>query len=179
MNLDYEAIGVSVAIIAALTAIFAAWTDHRRSRFLHGLDILYKTEEIFGSERYSRKRKDLARLLLKKRKGLSLTKGEGETLERLGWEIMDHFQGLGLFMRRGLLDTEFVYSDYSYLIFHYWKCLQDVIDRNRKEDELLWEDAVWMYKKLRRLDRKYRPRQYKTYPGEASIDEFLDWEMKN
>lgn len=156
--MDYNIISAWAAIVAALTAVLAIWVEGKRSRFAQGLDLLQKMREEFDSEPFKKKRRTIAKILAKEQSGQVLTKKSELILKTAGTDILDHFQTIGILMRRGMLDEELVYSEYLFWVECYWLSLQRVYLAFEETDITVWEDAKWLYKRLKKFEKKLPPR---------------------
>lgn len=176
MIFDYNVLSVWAAIIAALTAVAAIWVEGRRSRFSQGLDILISRGNQFNSAEFKETRRKVGRVLRKKIMKEKTTKRENEIFQSLSSEILDHFQGVGLLMRKGILDKDLTYSDYSYWVLRYWASLQFVIIEDRKAFPILWEDAEWLHDQFIVLEKKYRRIKILPEFTHEELIAFAEWE---
>ena len=178
MNVDYTAISSWAAVIAALTAVYAIWAEGKRARFSQGLDLLQKLSNEFNSDPFKEKRRAIAKILLKDKNQQAITKKDTSTLKTTGTDILDHFQTVGILMRRGILDEELVYSEYFFWLEGYWICLQKVYSAFSEVDITVWEDAQWLYKLLKKFEKKLPPKGKVVEPTEEDLKYFLEYECR-
>jgi len=171
MNIDYNIISAWAAIVAAIAAVVALWIEGRRSRFSHGLDIVLKLDEVFHSkEEFRKKRRAVARLLKSDRnfeRGKQVAEIE---------DILNHFEMLGLLLRKGVLDKELVWAYFFVWLHHYYSLLKPYIAYVRRWEPTAWEDVDWLHQQLAAIERKHRPKGTDLGPSEERLREFLDFE---
>jgi len=99
----------------------------------------------FDGERMIEARKDLARLLL--------SKAPHDQIEET---VMDFFEDAGLFLRRGYLDEELVWSTFGFYGVLWWTACRNYIleERKQKNDPTLFEDFEILANNLTRRDAK-------------------------
>jgi len=169
----YAAITSWAALITALIACYAIWVDGKRSRFSQGLDILLKFSNEFNNEDMKTVRRQIAQMHIKKTKKLNDV--HNTNLES---EILNHFQTVGLLLRKKILDPELTWSEYSYWVRYYLVLFKSTIDSFREEDQTAWEDVDWMMKRFSKLDKKYKIYQNKEGVDQPEFIEFLQSESE-
>lgn len=176
MNLDYTAITAWAAVIASLAAVFSIWVEGRRSRFVHGLDVLMRYTDIYDSEAFRAKRRAVAQALLSDEK---LPRNQA-ILDTAGADLLDHFQGLGMLLRRGVLDRDMVYSDYSTQVYYFYTALKPYIEREREasQEKEYWEDVDWLYQQLVTVERAGKPGRRMVGATQEAVIAFLQEEVK-
>ena len=170
MNIDYNAVTAWVAVVTALIAITAVWIEGRRARFSQGLDVLLKLSDQFNSEIFVKRRRLVA-------KGLQDENTKrGDKWEVAVGELLDHFQLVGMLLRKGVLDKELVHSEYYYWVSYYFYYFKEIAIEWRRiiNDPTVWDDADYLYRELTTVERKYR-RDLST-PSEDNLKEFLSSE---
>ncbi len=173
MDVLYTAITAWAGLITALIACYAIWVDGKRSRFSQGLDILLKFSNEFNSDSMKAARRQVALTCLKKTKKLNdVQKANLES------EILNHFQTVGLLLRKKILDPELTWSEYSYWVRYYSRLSRGTIDSFREEDPTAWEDVDWMMKQFSKLDKKYKIYSNKEDEDQKEVDEFLQSESE-
>jgi hypothetical protein len=70
--------------------------------------------------------------------------------------VLEFFEDLGLFLRRGYLDEELVWSTFGYYAVRWWKAAYDYIDRERtdKKDPEIFADFQELTKRFQARDLK-------------------------
>jgi hypothetical protein len=169
MSINYTAISAWMAVIAALTVIFVVWIEGTRARFSQGLDLLFKLEDLFNSEKFVNRRRNVTRVLNNK-----IGKRDNKWEVDVG-EILDHFQLVGILLHRGALDGELVHSEYYYWVSYYYHYLHSVISdwREGMHDPTAWEDVDYLYKELSKIENRYRRMKSSFAPTESNLKEFL------
>jgi hypothetical protein len=167
--MDYGAISAWAAIITAFVAIIAVWVQERRARFSQGVDLVLKFDEVFESQEFKAKRRAVAGLILKQE---NLEKGDTNAIEGL----LNHFEMIGLLLRRGLLDKELVSATFFLWLHHYLPALKDYIAAVRRWEPTAWEDVDWLYEQLVPLERQQR-NVPEIGPSEQSRKEFFEREL--
>lgn len=170
MGIDYNVISAWAAVIAALAAVVAIWIDGKRTRFSQGLDLVIRYREAFDAEEFKKKRRTIAKLLLKE--GDQKWFEQGKRLEAAE-DILNHFQLIGYLRRRGILDKEFVWAEYYYWLTHYHHLLKLYVAAVREWEPSAWEDVDWLYEDLTSLERKNRPKGSDIGPTDETLREFL------
>lgn len=140
MSVDFNALAAWAAVVAALAAVVALWTESRRSRFALGVDLILKLDERFNSEEMRRARRAAAKSLLDK------THTEAD-------EVLDFFEMIGFLARRGALDEKMIWETFFYWIYRYWHCAKEYIERQREGDPTLWANAAHLYKRVVAIEK--------------------------
>src|SRR4051794_33785726 len=117
MSINWEMVSASSPVIAALAAVIAAlaavvglWWQSKLTRFSVNLDNMMRLDaEGWNSDHMRKIRRKVAENYLN-------TKHIDDNIG----EVLDFFQGLGLYLRRGALDTEMVWSNFEYWAIKYW-----------------------------------------------------------
>jgi hypothetical protein len=159
MNVNYSAVSACAAVIAGCIAIIALLVQDRRSRFSHGVDILFKLSDEFSAEAFRCAGTELAQLI-QKRASRALDPEETERFTAIATEFLNHFETLGFLLRKRILDKEMIYTYYFYRLHGFWRFLQEVISITRADYPLLWSDAEWLHDELVSLARKQQPKEY-------------------
>jgi len=168
VKVDYTAIAAWAAVVAALAAIVAIWTEGKRARFSQGLELLLRLDEEFDSEEFKKKRRAVAKLLLKEEENFE----KGKRLEEVE-DILNHFQIIGFLLRKGVLDKELVWVHFFFWLNHYYLFLKPHIASVREWEPTAWEDVDWLHRRLAVLERKHRPKGMSIQPTDEMIREFL------
>ena len=159
MNVNYPAVSACAAIIAGCVAVIALLVQDGRSRFSHGVDILFKLSDEFSAEAFRRAGTELAQLI-QKQASRALDPEETERITALATQFLNHFETLGFLLRKRVLDKEMIYVYYFYRLHGFWRFLEEVISADRVDYPLLWTDAEWLHDQLVSLGRKQQPKEY-------------------
>jgi hypothetical protein len=93
--------------------------------------------------------------------------------------VAGFFERVGLLERRGILDEEMVWSEFSYFILNYYAALADGIqqERAREEDPTLYTEFERLYRRLLALTTE--PRGQDAKPTAQSVRDFIENEPNN
>ncbi|AKM39550.1 hypothetical protein NL30_06385 [Burkholderia contaminans] len=91
--------------------------------------------------------------------------------------VIDFFEQVGLFVRRNLVSTEFVWHEFYYSIFHYYHLTKTYREEIRKIDVTIWDDFELLYEALATLQEK-RVRHSLARPTSNELAEFIASEMR-
>ena len=161
MTIDINIFSAWMALITALIALGAWITQSRMSNFNTRLEVLLIKEQLYDSEEMINIRCKAAKDILK---------GDFESNETV--TLIDFFEGVGLLLRRGALDKEMVWSDFSGPVLCYWASCEEYIKSVQKEDALLWGNFEYLSREVISYTKKrYRVKSYKVSNGQ--IKEFL------
>ena len=106
-----------LTVVTAFVAIVAVWLQNRASRTLLAAQLAMEFDKRFSTEDMLRERQSLASSLMDQRDPDS--------------ELLDFFESVGHYAKRGLLDQETLWNDFSYFVIRYWPLLKDFVRRER------------------------------------------------
>ena len=163
---DYNAIIALAAVVAAVVAVYATWTESRRSYFALGIDLLFKLEVNFDDDKMRTTRRAAAEALLRDE-----DKGDVD-------DVLDFFEMVGMLLRRGALDDFMVWHNFFYWIHGYYLSNSDYIAESRSVDPTIWADLVELYKRMASIEKKERQcSDQQLQLTEKELTEFLEEEM--
>jgi hypothetical protein len=143
------------SIVAILLAVFTFWQQMRQSRTFLGIQILREWEShFFWSEDMRRRRYVTCKYL----EGKSAEEIRYEDIPAEAWEILDTFDGVGMYVSRGVVDEELAWATFYYWLNIYWYVLQPHRELLRAEHagtEYL-KDIDEMYARLTDVGTKRR-----------------------
>lgn len=171
MNLDYNMISATMAVIASLIAIYAIVHESKRSTFALGMDLLFKINDQFNHPDFSLKRRAAAKFLLKLKDKTDYNNWTSPDLD----DILDFFQTIASLTERGALDKNIVWEYYSYWLNNYYAVSKEYIELCQKEFPQTWEGVEWLHKvfiQLENKEYKYTKRKYSD-PSPTEIKQFL------
>jgi hypothetical protein len=154
------------AAVAAVAAGIAAWSFHiqvQQSKTTLGVDVLLKLDNDFGSPRMLAKRARAA-TALKDQPGKGNSDING---------VLDFFEGVALFERRGVIETEFVWHSFYEWFSTYYYLTQAYRAEERKRDHTVWLDLDGLYERVSLFQGADQPR----HPTPAEVTEFLNDEI--
>jgi hypothetical protein len=172
---DHETILILSALISAATSFVTTLTaligipilihQSRQAAFSMKVDNLLKKEEFFESENMMANRRKAANAIRKQKFGPEIE------------DVLDFFEGVGLLLKKGAVDPEMVWSDFSETAFGYWYSSDEYIKQERNKDKYYWENFEHLINVLLKISkRKYRSSN--GAPSEAELDRFLLAEIK-
>ncbi|MGD0036639.1 MAG: hypothetical protein ABSC53_05025 [Bacteroidota bacterium] len=123
-------------------------------------------EEIFDSQITKNKRKLLAHQLLKH-----------AAHDKIQEDVMDLFESIGTFLRRGYLDQELVWCTWGYYGPHWWNALKDYIlteRKNHNDDQTLFEEFQYLADELYQEEMRHRHKtRAELEPSSTDLRQFL------
>ncbi len=101
---------------------------------------------------------------------------EGAPHDKISENVLDFFEDLGLFLRRGYLDEELEWDTFGFYAVRWWAACKDYIleERKRQNDETLFTDFENLVRTLRTLDAKSGLAE----PTAAEVKAFLEGEFR-
>jgi hypothetical protein len=146
--------GMLVALISVIVALIAFLRQTRDTHLTLGVQLLRELEGDFDCDEMRAYRSALAKLYLKQKPGKPLS---GSAFGDHS-QIFDFFTTVGLLLKRGVLDTEFVWTSFSYWFIRYWEVSEADVRAWRKQeaDPTYWEDCDYLYRELVRYDANRR-----------------------
>lgn len=149
MIFDYNAIMALAAVAAILIAIITILVESKRSRFSIGVDLILKLDSDFNNRDFKEIRKQAA---VASRSG-DLSKGGNEIDS-----IIDFFEGVAFFVKRGAVDKETVWHFFFAYMHRFWHFANKYINEERKTDPTLWAASNKLYLQLLDIEKKERYR---------------------
>jgi hypothetical protein len=146
--------GVIVSSTGVIVAIVAFLRQTRDTHLSLGVQLLRELERDFDGKEMRKNRSALAKLYLKQKPGKPLP---GPSFGDHS-ELFDFFTTVGLLLKRGVLDVEFVWTSFCYWFVRHWEVSEADIRAWRKQegDETYWEECDYLYQELVRYDAKRR-----------------------
>jgi hypothetical protein len=157
--------GVILSLIVVIVAIIAFLRQTRDTHLSLGVQLLRELERDFDAKEMRKKRSALSKLYLKQKPGKLLP---GSSFGDHS-ELFDFFTTVGLLLKRGVLDVEFVWMSFYYWFVRHWELSEADIQAWRKQegDPTYWEECDYLYQQLVHYDAKRRgvPVQRQTPEG--------------
>lgn len=166
-----EQITTWATVIGVISSILAVIHESRRSRESREVDLVLNFESRFLDERMTRHRTAAAKFLQSERR-LDPHQPQWETVS----EVIDFFQVLGTCARIGHVKIELVYKFFYYWLSNYWIASMPFIKRTRGNSSITWDDAQWLYDKLKAFDLKKNSGALSA-PSDDDLDKFFSWEQ--
>lgn len=161
---------VAIGAIGAVIALVLTFLQLRASRIIAAADFLLRLENSFTS----------LDMLLKRHQILLVLKSDPTSFRKMDpyRDIFDFFEELGLLLRKKIIPTDLVWSDYCAWTLFYWNAFKGYIDwaRTTDEDCTLYCEFEYLYKKMLEFDERKLKRKKKLTP--ESIAEFIGEEVE-
>ena len=142
--------GMAQAIIVGATG-FLIYRQIRLARYANMLDTLDRLDSKWRSLELIRARHDICNVF---------EKGDADNKKITFREahVLDFFEDMGLFLRRGVLDGETVWESYSYSIEHYWQLTEPRITefRTATKDRTWYTNFEYLFQKIAKTSSKKR-----------------------
>lgn len=149
MSVDYNAIMAWAAVVAVLIAVITIWTESRRSRFSIGVDLILRLDNDFNSPHFKEIRKQVA---------VTCRSGDYSTGSNAIDSILDFFEGVAFFMKRGAVDKETVWHFFFTYMYRFWHFADKYIEKEREVDPTLWTACIDLYSQLLKIEKQERQR---------------------
>jgi len=122
------------------------------------VDLMLRYEDRFNSPHLRKSRKCTARACL------DVLKKEGEPNQNesrfsshdqtIFLTILDFFESLGLLVRKARIKPDIVWSLFGDWIENYYSMFKEEISKMREKDSSLYENLIWLGKKMEATNRK-------------------------
>jgi hypothetical protein len=166
MNNWYDLLTAWGTIALAVIAIVAIWCESRSSRLSRAADVTLRVIDKFDDEKMLNLRHKAATSIRDFRQGKGKISKDVEN-------VLDFFETMGLFCKRGVIDEEIVWHSFYYWIRGYYWSAKDFIDERRRDEPTVYEDLVALYRQLVMIEDAGDD-----IPSKDDLDEFIDEEIK-
>ena len=150
------AIDNHAALTTAVATLILAGVGYFQLKKLHlsnSLNILFKLDYEWDSQRMRKRRKNLSstlRFYLKKERNLNeISETDWVELQNIVEDVIDLFEKIGHLLKRKYFELETVYQMNSYYIQGYWEMCKKTgyVDklRKEKEDNDFYNQFEWLY----------------------------------
>ena len=143
------------SIVAIFLAVFTFWRQMKQSQTFLGIQILQEWElRFFWSDDMRRRRYVTCKYL----QGKSPNEIRYEDIPAEAWEILDTFDGIGLYVNRDVVEAELAWVTFYYWLNVYWYVLQPHRESLRAEHDgtQYLKDIDEMYQRLTEFGVKHR-----------------------
>ena len=163
----WATIVIAVGTLASVYVAYRGIKSQTRS-FANSVsaDLALKLLHDFNSEVSRKRRSRVADALLKK---IDLVEVD---------ELFDMFESVGLFVRKGMLDTEIAHSFFFHWVNLYWVAGKHIIEEKRKGAADLWSDFEFLYKALLKIEMARDARSRFINPSDDLIRACLEEELQ-
>ena len=169
----FEAITAWATIVIAIGTLLSVYVAYRGIRsqtrsFATSVsaDLALKLVHEFDSSENRELRSRAANALLKREKVC-----EAE-------DVFDFFETVGLFVRKGVLDSDIAHSFFFHWVNLYWVAGKEQIEAKRKASADLWTDFELLHKTLLQIEMKADSRSRFINPSDELIRENLEDEIQ-
>ena len=136
-------LAATAAWLAAIVAIATLIIEDRRARTLLRIDLLFRFEDQFNSERFRKVRSAAASAVSRNAKDY-----------RDVDEVIDFFETMGLMAHNGALDLEMVWNNFYVYIDGWWCSIAGYVREAQDDDEFTWEYFVELWQRLTEIEKK-------------------------
>ena len=164
---DYNSITAIAAVVASIVAIYAIWSENRRSNFILGMDLIMRLDDRFFGDPFKRTRQKAAGRLLSS--DFDYGSPDSEPLD----DVLDFFEMLAMLDSKKVLDKKSIWTNFFYWLDNYFTASKSYIAYNRKSMPLLWTEIDRLHSDLQKIREKY----YVAYgiPTNDEIKKFLEY----
>jgi hypothetical protein len=148
-------------VVLDLLTLRAMWTQDERARLSQGIELINKFSDEWNSARLKQSRATISRLIRNGRADEAIA----DTCLNEVSAILDLFQDLAFFVRRGVLDGEHVWSAFGEVILAYYWSLRVPITESRRSTPTKWGDLEDLFRIMDRLEHS----QSKKFPKGAKL----------
>jgi len=97
-------------------------------------------------------------------------------------EILDFFEAIGLYVKKGALDLEMTWSAFYNWVAPYWQLVHEDVDHLRKTrselgSKTLWEEVQWLYKELAKYEINREGYEKEPSFSDCQLKQFLNEEL--
>jgi hypothetical protein len=162
-------IWVAIGAIGAIVALLLTYFQLRASRIIAAADFLIRLENNFTAGDMLKKRKKI--LLIVKKDPTNYVKIDNYN------DVFNFFEELGLLVRKRILPTELVWSEYCIWTLYYWSIFKEYVGWVRKyeDDHTLYCEFEYLFKKMLKFEE--RKLKKKKIINHEKIAEFIDDEI--
>jgi len=155
--MDFGMIAAISAVVGVVIAILALIKQSKDAHISLGIQLLHDLDKQFGGEEMKQFRRDIANLCIKREEGVEISAFE---ICQNASDVSNFFEKIGLFLKRDILDLEFTWNYYAMYSICYWEVLEKDINELRKlqNDNTPWEGFEYLYKQMKKHDRKLKIR---------------------
>lgn len=170
-----EIFWIALTAIASWALVLVTWVFLRRQIGISREDLKVRLqttyEEKFDSPAIIAERKKLAEQLLNK-----------EPHDNIQETVMNFYETIGIFFRRGYLDKEMAWSGFSFYAIRWWSATKDYIFEERKiqnNDSTLFEEFETLVDEFYTLEMNERHlSRAQLEPSPDDLNRFLEAEKK-
>lgn len=144
-------IGAITSIWAIVITLVTLIIESRQNRMALGVNVLRDLEKDFDSDLYREQRYKLAKFLLERE-----SRGESRKMLPIYMtNVPDFFDSIGLYVNKGIIDTEFAHVTFAYWLERYGCLLTD--DIRHLENDLngvYWKNYETLLREFTKISRR-------------------------
>lgn len=170
MELDYNVIIAWASVGAVLVALIALIAESKRSRFLAGVEIILKLDKDFYSPYFKEIRKQAA---------VAFRSGEYSIGSYAIDSILNFFEGVAFFTKRGIVDKETVWYFFFTYLYRFWHFAEEYVIKEREFDPTIWTGCIHLYSQLLKIEKRARQNLGGNIElSKEDLEKFLSEELK-
>jgi hypothetical protein len=165
----WTTIAALAAVVAAVAAALGVIDQARRGRRTEGLDFVWRLLQSWDSRENKLCRIKVASDLLK-------NPPEGS---RLAIDILNFFDVVGFFMKKGAISDEAAWTMFSAFVLPYRQALRGQIQAQQRNDPTLFTELEFLAERMLKIEQKRRhTTRARVEPSEAEVRDFLENEVE-
>jgi hypothetical protein len=167
MTVDWSMVSALAAVIAALAAIILVVAESRSTRLVAGIDVLMRQEHDYHRETS----------MLERRRAAAAALLDGHVVSELD-DVLDFFEGLGCYLRKGVLDRDMVWSSFCVSSTGWWFAASSYIAQERRVDRSIYSFYAYLVDEMNKVERRERGGAFRgVVMSEDQIRRFLENEL--
>ena len=170
VTISYIMTALAACALVVVTIIMI-WKQIRNNRMVSGVSLIMQMARRYATE-YRDVRSRVAKNFRRKRK---------RVLNQEDYFLLNFFETLGYLVRRGMVDKEMIWIEFSIKIQGWWSVYAKNIKNLRieDEDETLYEEFEYLYNEMLDLEieRRLISKKQATF-SKDKIEQFLKSELK-
>jgi hypothetical protein len=139
-----------VLVTAGLVPVTAGafYLQSRQNRFALGIDLLLKLDDQFDTPMMRASRRK-ASTYLKEKQGIHTRSDVSiDDLEHSLDAVLDFFDQVGYFLKRGALERGAVWNAFYHQVHHWYSNADEYITSQRQRDATIWENLEYLNRQL-------------------------------
>ena len=135
---------VLVTAILVLVTAGAFYFQNRHNRFALGIDLLLKLDDQFDTPMMRASRRKASTYLKEKQRIHNGSDVSIDDLEHSLDAVLDFFDQVGYFLKRGALERGAVWSAFYHQVHHWYSNAEEYITSQRQRDATIWENFKYL-----------------------------------
>jgi len=164
----WELLLTAAGFVATVVSLLLIYFQLRATRLIASADFTLKLcYDIFHSNRMIEKRKRLAEILSSEPKNF-------EKIDAEARDPIDFFDDVGLLLKAGIVQKDFVWTSLRYWILFYWVLVEEYVRWSRKTNPLFFVDYEYLVHEMLKIEAKKK----KEIEAKKTPEDILD-ELKS